>query len=102
MEVESRKMDTGGTRLALAIVILWTALLFFFIALHPNGILNVTNPVEALQWLINEFQGGSSEAAGFSSASSSGVSAAVGAVTSGDLGGQGPQDVGSSPAETGA
>lgn len=83
MEADTRKMDTGGTKLAIAIVILWVALLFFFIALHPNGIANVTNPVQALKWLISEFQGASGE-------------------TSAEATITGPQNVGAAPTQTGA
>lgn len=49
-------MDTGGTRFAIGLLILWLGLLALFIALHPNGITGANNPNDALQWLINEFQ----------------------------------------------
>jgi hypothetical protein len=49
-------METGGTRFAIGLLILWLALLALFFALHPNGIANAKNPNDALQWLIGEFQ----------------------------------------------
>ncbi len=97
-----------GTRFAIGLLILWLAFLGFFVALHPNGIANVTNPVEALKWLIDEFQGlaGVSAAPASSNAATpSQVNAATNAanaVTNPGFSGVGPQNVGSSPAEGGA
>lgn len=45
----------NGTKLAIAILIMWFAMLFFFFAFHPGGVEDVSNPVEMLQWLMNEF-----------------------------------------------
>jgi hypothetical protein len=45
-----------GTRFAIGLVIVWFAFLFFYFAFHPNGVSGVNNPVEALKWLIGEFQ----------------------------------------------
>ena len=57
----------GAAKMALGILFLWLSMVAFFFAFHPNGVTlngkNVSNPVEALQWLIQEFQkisGGSS------------------------------------------
>jgi hypothetical protein len=44
-----------ATRFAVGIAILLGAFIFLFFAFHPGGVEGVTNPVEALQWLINEF-----------------------------------------------
>jgi hypothetical protein len=50
----------GAAKFALGIVLLWLGMLAFFFAFHPNGVVlngkKVSNPVEALQWLIQEFQ----------------------------------------------
>lgn len=85
MEDESGEMDTGGTKLAIAILILWVAMMFYFIALHPMGISGVTNPVGALKWLMMEFQ------------NVSGITAA-----SAETNPAGPQNVSAAPTETGA
>lgn len=45
----------GGTRLAIGILIMWIALVFFFFAFHPGGVENVSNPGQMLQWLMKEF-----------------------------------------------
>ena len=44
-----------GTKLAIAILVFWVALVFFFFAFHPGGVKNVSNPGQMLQWLANEF-----------------------------------------------
>lgn len=50
----------GAAKFALGIVLLWLGMLAFFFAFHPNGVVlngkKVSNPVEALKWLIQEFQ----------------------------------------------
>jgi hypothetical protein len=50
----------GAAKFALGIVFLWLGMLAFFFAFHPNGVIlngkKVANPVEGLQWLIQEFQ----------------------------------------------
>lgn len=45
-----------GTRLAIAIAILFLAGVAFFFAFHPSGVAGATNPDNALEWLMNEFQ----------------------------------------------
>jgi uncharacterized paraquat-inducible protein A len=45
-----------GARLALAIAMLFLAMVAFFFAFHPQGVTGVTNPVTALQWLETQFQ----------------------------------------------
>lgn len=55
---------SDGTRLAIAILVMWIALVFFFFAFHPGGVKNVSNPGEMLKWLVDEFTrlaGGSTE-----------------------------------------
>lgn len=44
-----------GTRLAVAILMMFLAMVAFFFAFHPHGVENVTNPDTALQWLMGEF-----------------------------------------------
>lgn len=94
-------MDTGGTRFAIGLLILWLALLALFFALHPNGIANAKNPNDALQWLIGEFQ----TVTGLNTAgniATPNTGAIAGDIT-GALGGQGePNNLGASPAQTGA
>jgi hypothetical protein len=50
----------GAAKFALGIVLLWLGMLAFYFAFHPNGVVlngeKVSNPVEALKWLIGEFQ----------------------------------------------
>lgn len=57
-----------GTRLAMAIAMLFLAMVAFFFAFHPQGVTGVKNPGDALQWLETQFQntasGGSSPASG--------------------------------------
>lgn len=52
-----------GPKLAIAILVMWIALVFFFFAFHPGGVKNVSNPGQMLKWLVDEFTklaGGSS------------------------------------------
>lgn len=53
-----------AAKMALGLVLIWIGLVCFYFAFHPNGVqLNgnpVSNPAEALKWLIQEFQGVSS------------------------------------------
>lgn len=46
---------SDGTKLAIGILVMWVALVFFFFAFHPGGVKNVSNPGQMLQWLVNEF-----------------------------------------------
>jgi hypothetical protein len=45
-----------GTRLAVAILILFLAMVCFFFAFHPGGVQGVSDPDTMLQWLMGEFQ----------------------------------------------
>jgi hypothetical protein len=45
-----------GTRLAIAILILFGAMVCFFFAFHPGGVQGVSDPDTMLQWLMGEFQ----------------------------------------------
>src|SRR5271170_3267160 len=60
-ESESTRLEIGkgkmgdGTKLAVAIAVMWIAMVFFFFAFHPGGVENVSNPGEMLQWLLKEF-----------------------------------------------
>lgn len=71
----------GAAKFALGIVFLWLSMLGFFFAFHPNGVVlngqKVSNPVEALQWLIQEFQ----KVSGNSTPDSSGTTQAAGTDT---------------------
>lgn len=44
-----------GPKLAIAILVMWIALVFFFFAFHPGGVKNVSNPGQMLKWLVDEF-----------------------------------------------
>lgn len=49
-----------GTKLAIAILIFWIALVFFFFAFHPGGVANaaganISNPGQMLKFLMDEF-----------------------------------------------
>jgi hypothetical protein len=44
-----------GTRLALAIAMMFLAMLCFFVAFHPGGIQGVSDPDTMLEWLMGEF-----------------------------------------------
>jgi hypothetical protein len=44
-----------GTKLAIAILVFWLALVFFFFAFHPGGVKDVSNPGQMLKWLVDEF-----------------------------------------------
>jgi hypothetical protein len=46
----------GGTKLAIAIAILFLAMVCFFFAFHPGGVQGVSDPDTMLQWLMGEFQ----------------------------------------------
>lgn len=46
----------SGTRLAIAILILFLAMVCFFFAFHPGGVQGVSDPDTMLQWLMGEFQ----------------------------------------------
>lgn len=46
---------SDGTKLAIAILVMWIALVFFFFAFHPGGVKNVSNPGQMLKWLVDEF-----------------------------------------------
>jgi hypothetical protein len=46
----------NGTRFAIAILILFLAMVCFFFAFHPGGVQGVSDPDTMLQWLMGEFQ----------------------------------------------
>jgi hypothetical protein len=50
----------NGTRLAIAILILFLAMVCFFFAFHPGGVQGVSDPDTMLQWLMGEFENTSS------------------------------------------
>jgi hypothetical protein len=71
---------SDGTRLAIAILVMWIALVFFFFAFHPGGVKNVSNPGQMLQWLVNQFSnlaGGSTSATAATLTSSTSASDAL-------------------------
>jgi hypothetical protein len=49
-----------GTKFAVAILILFLAMVAFFFAFHPGGVQGIKNPDDVLEWLMGEFQNTSS------------------------------------------
>jgi hypothetical protein len=45
-----------GTRLAVAIMMLFLAMVAFFFAFHPGGVVGISDPDTMLQWLTAQFQ----------------------------------------------
>jgi hypothetical protein len=45
----------NGTRLAIAIVMMFGAMVAFFFAFHPGGVQGVSDPDTMLQWLMGEY-----------------------------------------------
>lgn len=78
----------GAAKLALGLLILWIAMVCFYFAFHPNGVTfngaPVANPSEALQWLIQEFQGTTGGGSGNAATSTA------------------PNNAGAAPTQTGA
>lgn len=69
---------SDGTKLAVAILVMWIALVFFFFAFHPGGVKNVSNPGQMLKWLIDEFgrlTGGTAETTAALSSDTTGTDA---------------------------
>lgn len=50
-------MDGSATGFAVGLLLLWLAAVCLFFALHPGGVSGINNPVDALKWMISEFQG---------------------------------------------
>jgi hypothetical protein len=46
---------SDGTKLAIAILVMWLAMVAFFFAFHPGGVKDVSNPGQMLRWLADEF-----------------------------------------------
>jgi len=44
-----------GVRLAVAILILFIAMVAFFFAFHPGGVQGVSDPATMLQWLMKQW-----------------------------------------------
>jgi excisionase family DNA binding protein len=49
-------MDGNASSFAIGLLILWLAGVSLFFALHPQGVAGINNPVDALKWMISEFQ----------------------------------------------
>ena len=47
-------MSDAG-RLAIAILIMMVAFIMYFFAFHPNGVEGADNPIDALVWLMGQF-----------------------------------------------
>ena len=48
-------MGGDGTRLAVAILVFFLAMLAFFFAFHPGGVEGVSDPATMLQWLMKQW-----------------------------------------------
>jgi hypothetical protein len=46
----------GGIRLAIAIAVIFLAMVAFFFAFHPGGVQGISDPDTMLQWLMGEFE----------------------------------------------
>lgn len=46
----------SGTKFAIAVLAIFGAMLSFYFSFHPNGVSGVSNPSDALQWVIKQFQ----------------------------------------------
>lgn len=83
----------GAAKFALGIVALWLSGLSFFLAFHPNGVVlngqKVSNPVEVLKWLIQEFGKATGQSSGDTPLTDS-------------QGNTAPNNVGAAPTVTGA
>ena len=44
-----------GLKLAIAILILFIAMIAFFFAFHPGGVQGVSDPTTMLQWLMGQY-----------------------------------------------
>lgn len=44
-----------GTRLAIAILVMFLAMVAFFFAFHPGGVEGVSDPDTMLQWLMGQY-----------------------------------------------
>lgn len=44
-----------AVRFAIAILVIWLAMLAFFFAFHPGGVQGVSDPVTMLQWLFKKW-----------------------------------------------
>jgi hypothetical protein len=71
METQEGKMGEGG-RFALGILVMFIAMIFFFFAFHPGGVVGVSNPAQMLRWLLDEFNNlaGGTQAASTTAATS--------------------------------
>jgi hypothetical protein len=68
-------MDGNASSFAIGLLILWLAGVSLFFALHPQGVAGINNPVDALKWMISEFQnatGGTNGSASNTGSTSSG------------------------------
>jgi hypothetical protein len=70
---------SDGAKLAIAILVMWMAMVFFFFAFHPGGVKNVSNPGQMLKWLVDEFShlAGGNTSATLTSANSGGSTDAL-------------------------
>lgn len=72
----------GGAKLAIAILVLFIAMVAFFFAFHPGGVNNgaISNPVDILKWMFTQFD---STVAGNGSASGGPATGNAGGVGTG-------------------
>jgi hypothetical protein len=68
-----------GTRLAIAILVMFLAGLAFFFAFHPNGVQGATNPDNALSWLFTAFSTTSGDVSGVPAGDAGGTGGTSGA-----------------------
>lgn len=46
----------GASHFAVGLLIFWFAAIAFFFAFHPGGVADIGNPVDAIKWMITQFQ----------------------------------------------
>ncbi len=83
----------GGGKLALAILLIFVAMVMFFFTFHPGGVEGVSNPAQMLQWLFSEFDTTTGADAATDAATLTPAQSYPGYTSS--------NDVGTAPAQTG-
>jgi hypothetical protein len=70
-----------GVRLAVAILILFIAMVAFFFAFHPGGVQGVSDPATMLQWLMKQWDTTTAEPGSSTGKEATGTTQAPGTTT---------------------
>jgi hypothetical protein len=46
----------SGTKFAIGILAIFGSMVSFYFAFHPNGVSGVSNPSDAVKWIVTQFQ----------------------------------------------